>query len=91
MPGTPCAASSSSRLRRARQLEAILAGSRTTEPLTQIRRALARWSSRREDAELADELSAHLELAESEHVSRGLGPDAPAVRALKSADQLKQR
>ena len=38
MPGTPWAARSSSRLRRARQLEVVRDGSRTTYPLTQIRR-----------------------------------------------------
>ena len=38
MPVMPWARSSSSRLRRDRQLEASRAGSRTTYPLTQIRR-----------------------------------------------------
>ena len=38
MPGTPWAASSAPRLRWARQLEVIRDGSRTTYPLTQIRR-----------------------------------------------------
>ncbi len=38
IPVMPWARSSSSRLRLARQLEAIRAGSRTTYPLTQIRR-----------------------------------------------------
>ena len=38
MPVTPSARSSSSRPRAARQLDAILAGSLTTYPLTQIRR-----------------------------------------------------
>ena len=37
MPGTPWAASSSARLRWARQLEVIRDGSLTTYPLTQIR------------------------------------------------------
>ena len=38
MPVTPCAASSSSSVRSLRQLEGRRAGSRTTKPLTQIRR-----------------------------------------------------
>ena len=38
MPTTPCSRSSSSRLRRARQLDARRAGSRTTYPATQILR-----------------------------------------------------
>ena len=49
-----------------------------------LRRALARWRSRRDASELADELSAHLELAEAEHVARGLAP-AHARRAARLA------
>src|SRR6516164_9247601 len=49
-----------------------------------LRRALARWRSRRDAGELADELSAHLELAEAEHVARGVAP-AHARRAARLA------
>src|SRR5438093_2751558 len=49
-----------------------------------FRRARARWQSRREDRELADELSAHLELSEAEYVARGLAPD-DARRAARVA------
>src|SRR5262245_51037963 len=51
---------------------------------TALRRLLDRWRWRRRQAELTDELSAHLELAEAEYAARGLDPDA-ARRAARLA------
>src|SRR5215467_1910578 len=58
-----------------------------------VRRTLVRWRSRRENTELADELSAHLELAETEHAARGLAPDdarRAARLALGSPAQIQE-